>query len=392
MLTMKLILDRLDREGRLLERREQPSRSFTKGFLQLLYVAHLQPTYAVPYSMPDITGAPRDVDSDGGGSWHLSKPTLAIASPPGLTGINYCSYSANAGRWNCIVQGEKVGIQVGVGTDAVAPDDYALTSRIAHGVRPPDGANVSFESYKVNDNLDYEIYADKWCCQTFRPKVGHKLYSVKLKLYREGSPGTVTVAIYPVTEYKPAGSALVTGTTNGDTLTDISPGEWREITFPSQIDLVPGMDYAIVVHITGGSTTQNIHWRYGSADSEYPRGQRGYSANGGSSWTTSPGQAHMFEEFGRSIGEFQYGGCELIGLAFSDPNGEFTIRRYFNNACGVSKTVNECGIHAIGSQHGTSTGDGFAWPFCIAHDIVSPGVAVADAELLRATYVPQITV
>ncbi|GAH56769.1 unnamed protein product, partial [marine sediment metagenome] len=30
--------------------------------------------------------------------------------------------------------------------------------------------------------------------------------------------------------------------------------------------------------------------------------------------------------------------------------------------------------------------------FCIAHDVVSPGIEVADTQLLRATYVPQITV
>lgn len=229
MLTAKLILERLDKDGRLLERREQPCRSFIKAFIQLLYVAHKQIEYSSPYSITDIDGTPRDVDSEGSGVWHDSKATLAIAAPPGLVGVNYLSYSANGGRWNCIVQGEKVGIQVGTGTNAVTPTDNALQTRIAHG---------------------------------------------------------------------------------------------------------------------------------------------------------------------RGSGELEYGGCELIGILFSGlspHDGEFTIRRYFTNVGGGSITINELGIHAIGVQNGTSSYEGYAWAFLIARDTVSPGVEVTNGQILRATYVPQIT-
>ncbi len=56
MLTARLILDRLDKEGRLLERREQAARSFVKQFIELLYVAHYQTAYGAPYTMTDIRG------------------------------------------------------------------------------------------------------------------------------------------------------------------------------------------------------------------------------------------------------------------------------------------------------------------------------------------------
>ncbi|GAJ19443.1 unnamed protein product, partial [marine sediment metagenome] len=177
---------------------------------------------------------------------------------------------------------------------------------------------------------------------------------------------------------------------DGDTLTEDTGGEWKEITFPSQIEIIPGMDYVIVVHC-GGDYSNSLNWRYDDTSALYPRGTRISSADGGSSWSPYTGDDFMFEEIGRSSGELQYGGCELNDILFtglSPHDGEFTIRRYFTNNSGESRTVNEAGIYAAGA----SFANGCVSPFCIAHDIVSPEVAVAHGELLRATYVPQITV
>ncbi len=82
-----------------------------------------------------------------------------------------------------------------------------------------------------------------------------------------------------------------------------------------------------------------------------------------------------------------YGGCELYGLTFVNPNGQFTIRRYFTNVLGGAITIQEAGIYSVGAISDTN-----AYAFCIARDVVSPGVAVNDTELLRVTYVAQITV
>lgn len=226
MLTVKLILERLDKEGRLLERREQKSRSFTKGFLGLLYIAHAQITAASPYSMTDIDGNARNIDSQG--VYKYYKATLMIGSAPGNSQVVALSGGSDSGAYfdGLMLEAQKIGIQVGTGATAVTPTDTAIETRIAHG---------------------------------------------------------------------------------------------------------------------------------------------------------------------RSAGQLEYGGCEFIGITFSDPNGEFTIRRYFTNASGGSITVNEVGMHAVGCfYHASTIGD--SWVFLVARDIVSPGVAVADTEILRATYVPQITV
>lgn len=400
MLRAKLIVERLDKEGRLLERREQSARSFVKQFIELLYIAHYQTTYGAPYSMTDIRGAEVEVDSDilaPNDITRGSKPTLVFGSPPGssqniLPGGGGDATALNADILNNVLMGEHLGIQVGGGVTPVTPTDFQMETRFGHGVRVADGASVTFENYKVNDDGDYEMYGVKWCSQTLRPQHQHKLYSVNLKLFKEGTPGDVTVMIYGAQEEEPVGSALVTGTTNGNTLTTEETGEWREITFPSQIELIPGLSYAIVVHITGGGTSDSVHWLYDETTPLYYRGAYAYSTDGGTSWFPSTAKDFMFEELGRSSGELQYAGCELVDLTFSDPNGEFTIRRYFKNNSGESRTVNEAGIYASGA-HITGTGEpGLIYSFCIAHDIVTPAVEVADSELLRVTYVPQITV
>ncbi len=89
---------------------------------------------------------------------------------------------------------------------------------------------------------------------------------------------------------------------------------------------------------------------------------------------------------GEAAGEFLYGGTELFGLTFANPNGEFTIRRYFTNISGGGITVEEVGIYCLGMDTDT-----MAYQFCVARDVTG-GVAVADTEILEVTYTVQITV
>jgi len=230
MLTARLILERFSKGGKLLERRERPSRSFLFQFIELLYLAHAQIQGGAPYSMTDISGAACDVDSQSfGGSTRQSKANLKVGAPPGSSGMllnnGYLGGGAAVNVNQLTIEGERIGIVVGTGVGAVIPADIALGTRIAHG----DGA-----------------------------------------------------------------------------------------------------------------------------------------------------------------GEMEYGGCELIGMTIADPNGQFTIRRYFTNSSGGGITVQEAGIYAVGTIC-AGAALAWAWPFCIARDLTG-GVAVADTELLRATYVVQITV
>jgi hypothetical protein len=230
MLTAKLILERFDKDHQLLERREQPSRSFVLGFLKLLYVAHAQIQSGAPYSMNDITNTARNVDSSTSGYSYdrRSKSTLRIGSSPGSSSILcHAGEGTNTSGYCDIlhetIQGELIGIVVGTGVAAVTPTDYALGTRLAHG---------------------------------------------------------------------------------------------------------------------------------------------------------------------SAAGQLEYGGCELLSITFANPNGQFTIRRYFTNNSGGTITVQEAGIYSVGTYAPVPW---YAWPFCIARDLTG-AVAVANTELLRVTYVVQITV
>ena len=90
---------------------------------------------------------------------------------------------------------------------------------------------------------------------------------------------------------------------------------------------------------------------------------------------------------GVAAGELLYGGCEIYGLSFINPNGEFKIRRYLTNKSGGNVTIEEVGIYSP-AQDGAAA----VYVFCIARDVVAPPVVVADTQILEVEYTPQITV
>lgn len=411
MLTTKLILERLDREGRLLERRCQPARSFTRGFIELLYIAHAEIQGASPYSMADIDLTPRNVDDQAEATAAANrayKHHLRIGASPGVSptrcnpGYHNVSYGYRVETLGC-----DLGIEVGVGTTAVTPTDRRLEQRVGHGRRPPDGAPVVFESYTAGDDNNTPIYgADRWSAQPFRPAVSHRITAVRVKIWKAAgdTPGNVTVLIQSGDDAltsAPSGTTLASGTILEAAIPVDTPGDWVECTLGTPVDLYAGHQYNIILQALTGDAGNKVNWRYDDGDATYRRCTVNYetfgyrplfmnTSNAGASWTIAALNILMFEEKGQSIGEFEYGGCELAGLLFSGlapHDGEFTIRRYFTNHCGQAVTVNEAGMTAAGTKYFTH-----AWPFLIGHDIVAPGVAVADGELLRATYVPQITV
>jgi hypothetical protein len=96
---------------------------------------------------------------------------------------------------------------------------------------------------------------------------------------------------------------------------------------------------------------------------------------------------------GGAASQMRYGGQEILAPTFSDPNGSMVLRRLFENASGGSITVNEVGIYApAGYKVYTSDYHYYCYEFCVARDVVSPGIAIADTEWLKVTYTVQITV
>jgi hypothetical protein len=90
---------------------------------------------------------------------------------------------------------------------------------------------------------------------------------------------------------------------------------------------------------------------------------------------------------GTGAGLFEYGGCQVLAPVSVNPNGTMMIRRYFTNNSGGDITVQEAGIYSFGFNSASNV-----YSFCICRDVVSPGVLVANTQILSVVYTVQITV
>ena len=420
MLTATLRLDRLDRDFRLLERREQPCRSFLKGFLEALYVCHAQLGKAAPYVITNVDGQSVGVSVIRNAVYttiaeRLYTPHNRMGSPPGfsLLADPALFYSA-AGQYyptflSTSFPGCDIGIQVGNSDTAVTTTDRRMGRRIGHGRRAPDGAPVIFEQYAAGDTTEFTIYDVNWAAQLFQPANDHRCTSVKLMLWKLGAPPadlTVDLRGYKIassaTDPLPGDTNLATGTIPAAGLGG-SPGALAELVWPTPVDLYAGHHYWLVAHTVGGAAANSYKWRKQAAGTiTYDRanpdfgGTTFYSAhssvNSGATWSASA-QQYIFQELGQSIGEFEIGGCELAGIAFANPNGSFQVRRFFWNNCGVAVDVKEAGIQVPMEGHYNATLEApWRYPFLVARDVVAPTITVNNAEILLVTYTFQVTV
>lgn len=143
-----------------------------------------------------------------------------------------------------------------------------------------------------------QLYGSEWKATLFTtPGTGHTVKSIKLNIFRYGSPGIVTVSIRATSGGVPTGPDLASGTINGDDLTTSTGGELKEITMGTEILLSAGTTYAIVVRCAGTDGTHALGLRYDGSSPPSP--SSAYSVNSGSSWTSYGGLVtYDFEVWG----------------------------------------------------------------------------------------------
>lgn len=132
MIKTKLILARFSHDGRLLERREQESKSWVRHFFDLLY------PMAASTDLPainDITPAARTLDAMDAPWAQGPSPNLVVGSTPGNIQQLMNSGTAPVGYWcyDTPQKGEDIGIVVGTGGGGPAPSDDKLATKILHG-------------------------------------------------------------------------------------------------------------------------------------------------------------------------------------------------------------------------------------------------------------------
>ena len=202
-----------------------------------------------------------------------------------------------------------------------------------------------YEYYITGDNSYTNIRGADWAAQTFTPATAHKITSVKLKGYRIGFPGYITVSIRATDgSGHPTGGDLCSGTTNGNTLTTTSPGEWREITLGAGYNLVADTKYAIVVRATAGDISNYFIWRL-HIGGTYPGGIVETSANSGGGWTADGALDAMFEEWGEPAVEAPTAAAQAatsVQAATARLNGQ--ISDDGGEACQYSSDIRNRGV------------------------------------------------
>ena len=170
-------------------------------------------------------------------------------------------------------------------------------------------SDTLYESYTEDANKRFgDIRDGNTWGQTFTigysgPNIMHHVTSIKLHLYRNNSPGTLTVQVRTASGDHPTTTVLCSGTINGDTLTTDTAGEWRDITMSPKYVLQEDTQYAIVILCPGGNDLNQPYIEYAWLGTEYEGGRRAYSTDQGLTWATTggPSQDIIFYEYGNPV-------------------------------------------------------------------------------------------
>lgn len=167
------------------------------------------------------------------------------------------------------------------------------------GIQTLTTTSQKHEYYIAGDNWNYgPCYGANWVAQTFTVgAAGHAVNSVWLKMYRSGSPSTLTVSIRDTdVNGHPTGPDLGNGTINANDFVGATPGAYYEIKLTGSTLLLL-TKYAIVWRALTGNSSNAVLSRANSAGA-YADGNLEYSADSGASWTSDLNKDFMFEVWG----------------------------------------------------------------------------------------------
>ena len=176
-----------------------------------------------------------------------------------------------------------------------------LVIMVAMAVAMPVAAAATWESYTTGDDGAAQVYGMNWYGQTFTTTpTSHSAVSIRLVLYRVGTPSTVTISVRAVgDDGYPTGTDLTSGTLDGDALTNSTSGSWYGITL-TETSLEYDQVYAICIRAEAGDGSNYVAVRKDSTGS-YTGGQAITSSSGGIAWSAGAGQDIMFQVDGNEL-------------------------------------------------------------------------------------------
>ena len=179
-------------------------------------------------------------------------------------------------------------------------DTKVSDSRVIWNTKP-SGMHYWYESRWNLGTTLWSVYGNRIYGREIVPWKDYTITGVIFNLYREGSPGTVTLYFHNCASHEPSGGALDTGTTNGDTLPEAPSTEERLISLSTGVSLTTGNHYCFYIEASAGDSDNNVHIRsvdYGCSDRGFGGAYGMSSLDGGTNWTTWATPELVFEETG----------------------------------------------------------------------------------------------
>jgi len=150
----------------------------------------------------------------------------------------------------------------------------------------------------------YNTGNDSWCTlkngytwgQTFTPAIAHKITSVKIRIYKYGTPPTDIIAVRATSGGLPTGGDLCSGIIDSSGAPAFPNSAWVEISLGVGTILLPGVMYALYAYPGNGDTNNHTGW---TMDETSPTYAGGHGFIGTTTIRTD--WDFMFEEWGEPI-------------------------------------------------------------------------------------------
>jgi hypothetical protein len=157
----------------------------------------------------------------------------------------------------------------------------------------PDNGVGGYITYGAIDGGSTNVTA-----QGFKSAVTADCEAIAVRIYKDGSPGTLTLEIRNVDGGGPGDTVHASATYNGDLITEtVEPGELIVFEFSSPFELVADTQYCWVLWAPSGDADNSVDTvRIGS--SQYADGVAYNDTNGGASWNQRPNEEFMFYVYG----------------------------------------------------------------------------------------------
>jgi hypothetical protein len=169
-----------------------------------------------------------------------------------------------------------------------------LTALVSLLLASSAGASGTFDQSQVLHTDAANVEGVLSWAQTFTAGLTGNLDQVDLYLFRDFSPGDLTVEIQTVAGGVPSGTVLATATVPEDTIPMSGgvadpPSMWVPVEFASGAPVSSGTQYAIVLSAPDAPCCNHEAWRWWSgASNPYPNGRLILSITSGTTWDPYP--------------------------------------------------------------------------------------------------------